>query len=89
MAASPASFVQAVANSLPGTASYLPFANNTVAGDLIMVGIDFDGTASPSSVSDTQGNTFVQVGAQLVSPQGTGTRVYYAKNIQGEPTPYG
>ena len=76
-------FVQAVGNVEPGTAPSLSFVNNTVAGDLIMVGMDFDGTASPSSISDTQGNTFVQVGSQLTSPEGTGTRVYYAKNIAG------
>ena len=82
-AASSASFVQAIGNIEPGTAPSLSFNNNTVAGDLIMVGMDFDGTASPSSVSDTQGNTFVEVGSQLTSPEGTGSRVYYAKNIAG------
>ena len=41
------------------------------------------GRHSPSSISDTQGNTFVPVGSQLTSPEGTGSRVYYAKNIAG------
>ena len=81
----PATYVQAVGNVESGTAPSLSFLNNTAAGDLIMVGIDFDGTASPSSVSDTQGNTFVQVASQLTSPEGTGARVYYAKNIAGGP----
>ena len=61
----------------------LSFVNNTAAGDLIMVGIDFDANSIALFISDTQGNTFVQAEAQLVSPQGTGTRVYYAKNITG------
>ncbi|MGO8791842.1 MAG: choice-of-anchor D domain-containing protein [Terriglobia bacterium] len=82
-ASSGATSVQAAGNKVPGTAPSLSFANSTVAGNLIMVGIDFDGTASPSSVSDMQGNTFVQVASQLTSPEGTGSRVYYAKNIKG------
>jgi hypothetical protein len=78
-------FVQAVANDASGTASSLSlsFPQNTVAGDLIVVGFDFDTSATPSSVSDSQGNTFTQVGTQLTSPGGDRSRVYYAKNITG------
>jgi hypothetical protein len=61
----------------------LSFLNNTLAGDLIMVAFDYDTTTTPSSVTDSQGNTFTQVGSQLTSQGGTRSVVYYAKNIQG------
>ena len=79
-------FVQAVAHAASGTATlglYLP--NNTVAGDLIMVGFDFNSNATPLSVTDSLGNTFTQVGTQLASPGGARSAVYYAKNIKGGP----
>ncbi|MBZ5635739.1 MAG: family 16 glycosylhydrolase [Acidobacteriia bacterium] len=79
------SFVQAVASASSGSASSLSvsFPTNTVAGDLILVAFDFDTSATVSSVTDFQGNTFTQVGTQLTSPGGSRSRVYYAKNIQG------
>ncbi|MGA2988481.1 MAG: putative Ig domain-containing protein, partial [Terriglobia bacterium] len=79
------SSVQVVAGTASGsTESFsLSFPNNTVAGDLVMVGFDFDTNATASSVSDSQGNAFTQVGAQLTSPGGTRSVVYYAKNIKG------
>jgi hypothetical protein len=61
----------------------LSFLSNTVAGDLIMVAFDYATSAVPSSVTDSQGNTFTQVGSQLTSPGGTRSAVYYAKNIKG------
>jgi hypothetical protein len=79
------SFVQAVASASSGSTSSLSvsFPANTLAGDLILVAFDFDTSASVSSVTDSQGNIFTQVGTQLTSPGGSGSRVYYAKNIQG------
>jgi chitodextrinase len=81
----PISFFQVAANSAPGSASTLSlsFLKNTVAGDLILVAFDFATSATPSSVTDSQGNVFTEVGAQLTSPSGVLSRVYYAKNIKG------
>ena len=80
-----ASFVQAAASTTSGKASSLSlsFPKNTVAGDLIVVGFDFSTSATPSSVTDSQGNTFTPVGTQLTSPGGVRSVVYYAKNIKG------
>jgi hypothetical protein len=79
------SFVQAVASTTSASASSLSlsFSNNTLAGDLILVGFDFTTSAMPSSVTDSQGNTFTEVGTLLTSPGGARSVVYYAKNING------
>ena len=78
-------FVQAVANWASGSASSfsLSFPANTTAGNLILVGLDFTSSATFSSITDSQGNTFSEVGNQLISPGGIRTRVYYANNIKG------
>ena len=81
----PASFVQAVANinyATPNSLS-LPFPANTLAGDLILVALDYDTNTTPSSVSDSQGNIFAPVGNLLSTPGGRFSQVYYAKNIKG------
>jgi len=80
-----ASSVQVIANASSGTVNSfsLSFPQNTVAGDLIMVAFDYDTNSTPSSVTDTQGNTFTTVGSQLTTPGQTRSRVYYAKNIKG------
>jgi len=79
------SFVQIVANAASGSASSLSlsFPSNTVAGDLILVAFDYNTSAIPSSVTDSQGNIFTPVGNQLSSPGGSRSRVYYANNIKG------
>ena len=59
------------------------FPNNTLAGDLILVGFDFDTNSAPLSVRDSQGDTFIQVGSHLTSPGACRAVVYYAKNING------
>jgi hypothetical protein len=78
-------FVQAVASTTSGSAnsSSLAFPTNTVAGDLILVGFDFNASTTPKSVTDSQGNIFTPVGTQLTSPSGSQNVVYYAKNIKG------
>ena len=77
-------FVQAVANlTSNANSSSLSFPANTLAGDLILVGFDFSASTTPSSVTDSQGNTFIPVGTQLTSPSGSQNVVYYAKNIKG------
>ena len=81
------SFVQASAGATSGAASTfsLTLPSNTVAGNLLLIGFDFDTSASFSSMTDSQGNTFVQAGSQLTSPGGARSRLYYAPNIKGGP----
>jgi Putative Ig domain len=78
-------FVQESAKAATATAKSLSvsFAANTLPGDLILVAFDFASSATPKSITDSQGNTFTQVGTQLVSPGGSASRVYYAKSIKG------
>src|SRR5258708_22631262 len=78
-------FIQQAAGTTPGSASSLAlsFPGNTAAGDLILVAFDFDTSGTVSSVADSQGNVFTQVGTQLNSPGGAHSRVYYAKSIRG------
>ena len=77
--------MQAAASTAPASAKTLslPFSANTVAGDLILVGFGFDTSATSSSVTDSQGNTFTQVGTQLTTPGDARSVVYFAKNIKG------
>ena len=84
-ASSSAGFVQAAAGTTSASAKSLSvaFSANTAAGDLILVGFDFSAGATPSSVTDSQGNTFAQVGTQLTSAGGSRSVVYYTKNIKG------
>jgi uncharacterized protein (TIGR03437 family) len=81
----PVSFVQATANAASSSANTfsLSFASNTAAGDLILVGFVFNSNANFSSISDSQGNLFAEVGSQLTSPGAHRSRVYYANNIKG------
>jgi hypothetical protein len=78
-------FVQVASNAASGSPSSLSlaFSANTSAGDLILVAFDYSTAATPSSVTDSQGNVFTAVGNQLTSPGGVRSRVYYAKNIKG------
>jgi uncharacterized protein (TIGR03437 family) len=61
----------------------LAFPQPTIAGDLILVGLHFGSATQSVSVTDSQGNSFRQIGNQLNSPGGYGSRVYYAKGIEG------
>ena len=85
MPSDPPSFVQATANSAAGSIVSFPlaFSANTTAGNLLLAAFDYSSGASPSSVTDSQGNTFTPLGNPLRSPGGTLSRVYYAKNIRG------
>lgn len=78
-------FVQTVSTAAPNNSNSLSlaFKNKTVAGNLILVAIDFMKSVPLSSLSDSQGNTWTQVGTQLNSPNGIGSRIYYANNIKG------
>src|ERR1051325_9207569 len=78
-------FVQIAAGAAsPSTSSLaLAFSANTAVGNLILVGVDHDSNATVSSVSDSQGNVFTAIGAQLTTPGGARSRVYYANSIKG------
>jgi hypothetical protein len=86
-ASKPIAFVQVAANSSSAASSSfsLSFPSKTATGDTILVGFDFDANSVPTSVTDSQGNVFAQIGAQLTSPGGARSRVYYAKSIKGGP----
>jgi centrosomal CEP192-like protein/ASPM-SPD-2-Hydin domain-containing protein len=85
LSAATPSLVQATASAALGTPTTLSlaFPSNTQAGDLLLVAFDYDSSSSPTSVTDSQGNVFTEVGSQLNSPGGGLSRVYYAKNIKG------
>ena len=77
-------FVQVAAGASTGSARSLSvsFSQNTSPGDVVLVAFDYK-NSTPSSVTDSQGNTFTEVGTQLTSPGQTRSRVYYAHNIKG------
>ncbi|HTX35795.1 MAG TPA: putative Ig domain-containing protein, partial [Bryobacteraceae bacterium] len=79
------SFVQATASAASSSASSLAvsFPAKTNAGDLILVAFDFTTSTTLSSVTDSQHNSFTEVGTQLTSPGGARSRVYYATDIKG------
>ena len=83
----PIAFVQVAAKSSSAATNTLSlsFPANTTAGNIILVGFDFDTNSTPSSITDSQGNTFAEVGSQLTSHGGARSRVYFAKNIKGGP----
>ena len=60
-----------------------PFSNNLTAGDTIMLPFDFVLGSTVSSIHDTQGNTFTQIGSQISTPGGDANQTWYAKNIVG------
>jgi len=81
-AATSVSFVQSTATAVAGQALSVPFAAPTTAGNLVVVAFDYTNTTF-TSITDSQGNAFTQVGSEVSSPGGAATRMYYAKNIKG------
>jgi len=79
------SFIQATANASSGSVNSFStsFSANTQAGDLILVGFDIMPNGTVISVTDSQGNSFTEVGSPLTSSGGTTSRVYYANNTKG------
>ncbi len=86
-ASSPASFVQQASGAAHGDSSSLSlsFPANTQAGDLLLVAFDYAKGATPSAVTDSQGNSFTLVRSPLTAPGGAIRSVYCAKNIKGGP----
>lgn len=76
------SFVQSTAKVV-NAKSLSVSLKTTTAGDLILLGLGYHSKANITSITDSQGNTFVQVGTQLVSPGGGQNQVFYANNIRG------
>src|SRR5207249_8462624 len=79
------SFIQQNANTFRSVSTAtLTFNASTGAGDLIIVGIYFGPSASISSVTDSQGNTYTQIGSAQSSPSGKeSSALFYARNIAG------
>jgi hypothetical protein len=79
------SLAQVTAKQAGSSASSLAisFASATTAGNLIVIGFDYDTSAAFQSVTDSQGNIFTQAGSELTSPGGARSRLYYAKSIKG------
>jgi hypothetical protein len=77
------SYVQSNANGSGALTLSVPLLSTTAPGDLVVVGFDFAG--SFASISDNQGNVFTQIGTEIITPAGSKTRLYYARNIKGGP----
>ncbi len=79
-------FVQGRAgNSLNVSSKSLAFPAANTAGNLIVVGVDWHDTQNFGSISDSAGNTYIEVGTELRVPGRFRLRLYYAKNIVGGP----
>jgi DnaJ-class molecular chaperone len=77
----PWSNVQTTAKQVTTGTNALPFSSNTTAGDLLIAEVDFPNTSTFTSISDSEGNTWTEIGA--TSGVYTASRLYYAKNIKG------
>lgn len=79
-----AAHVQTVSNRVGNSSTFsVAFTAPTTAGNLIIVGFDFYKSGSFKSITDSQGNTFSQIGSQLSTPGGSASRLYYAAGIRG------
>lgn len=86
-ASSPSPFVQQASGAAHGNRSSLTltFPANTLAGDLLLVAFEYAKGATPSAVTDSQGNAFTSVKTRFSAPGGAIRSVYSAKNIKGGP----
>ena len=78
-------FVQQRASNFSARSSgTLAFSTNTTAGNLIIVGLYIGPSASITSVKDSQGNTYQQIGSTVASPSGNeSAALFFAGNIRG------
>jgi hypothetical protein len=77
-------FVHASANQTHNGANSVTLGSSSTAGDTIVVELDFASSAGFTSISDNQGNTYVEIGTQQTSTSfGASSRLYYATNIKG------
>ena len=72
------------AASVTAASNALAFTSNTTAGDLVVAEVDWPNTLTFTSIADSQGNTWTQIGSEILRSNGTRrSRLYYAKNIHG------
>jgi chitodextrinase len=78
------SHIQTKARNSSASSNALAFTANTISGNLLIAEIDWTGGSTFTSISDTQGNVWTQIGTeQNASGVGVKSRLYYAKNIKG------
>jgi hypothetical protein len=76
--------VQTNARNSAGPTNVLAFGAVNRTGDLIIVEVDWLFGSAFVSLSDTQGNTYTEIGAEQTSSGiGVKSRLYYAKNVRG------
>ena len=63
------------------------FGSNTTSGNLIEVWVGYGGSTDTSTVSDTDSNTYNNIGQHYDSTNGQSFDVYCAENITGGTTP--
>ncbi|OAI45958.1 hypothetical protein AYO44_12210 [Planctomycetaceae bacterium SCGC AG-212-F19] len=84
--AKPPGHVQTNAADVSSASNSVAFTSATGSGDLVVAEISFNNNVNFSSITDSQGNTWVQIGAEQNSTSfGIKSRLYYAKNIKGGP----
>jgi PKD repeat protein len=80
----PWAFVQGNAGNSAASSNALAFSSATTAGNLMIVHVDWSNTSNFTSIKDSQGNVFTQVGTeQNATGFGIKSRLYYSKNIKG------
>jgi len=73
-------------NFSSGNSGTVAFSGNTTAGDLVIVGLLFGPSVSVSSVGDSRGSAYQQIGSTIGSPSGQqDAALFYASNIPGGP----
>jgi RHS repeat-associated protein len=78
----PWSHVQSTARNAGGRRNALAFGSANLAGDLIIAEVDWPSGSNFTSISDSRGNTYIQIGTEHTSTGvGIKSRLYYAKNI--------
>ena len=77
-------FVQGGSTNSGAASNATSFSSTTKTGDLLVVEVDWINSVNFTSISDSQGNTFTQIGTEQNSTGvGVKSRLYYAKNIKG------
>jgi chitodextrinase len=75
---------QTGARNSSAASNALAFGAATQSGDLIIVEVDWSSGSTFTSLSDSQGNVYTQIGAEQSSAAvGVKSRLYYARNIKG------
>ena len=82
-------YVQAAthAEQASGTSITATFSGNTTTGNLIYVAVAYSGSTNPSSVTDSQSNTYTLIRTTHDATYDQSHTTYYAKNITGGTTP--